>query len=72
MTPGLGGAAVSEPAKAPNGVSIEQIDGHWAVQIVEHGEVTQSLFVTEEFARNFAAGQRARLGLLKAGADAKQ
>lgn len=44
-----------------NSVSIEQLDGQWAVQIVEDGVITQQLFETEEFARNFAAGQWQRL-----------
>lgn len=44
-----------------NGVSVEHIDGQWAVQVVENGKVFQRLFETEEFAENFAAGQRARL-----------
>jgi hypothetical protein len=44
-----------------NAVSIEHIDGQWAVQLVENGETTQHLFETEEFARNFAAGQWIRL-----------
>lgn len=48
---------------AHKGVSIEHIDGKWAVQIVEAGEVTQHLFETEEWAINFAAGQRMRLGI---------
>lgn len=42
-------------------VSIAPIDGKWAVQVLEAGEVTQKLFETEEYARNFAAGQRLRL-----------
>ena len=42
-------------------VSIEHIDGQWAVQVLEAGKVTQRLFETEEYARNFAAGQRLRL-----------
>ena len=44
-------------------VSIEHIDGKWAVQIVEGEEVSQHLFETEEWAINFAAGQRMRLGI---------
>ncbi|AMX97739.1 hypothetical protein EOA22_28060 [Mesorhizobium sp. M7A.F.Ca.US.014.04.1.1] len=43
------------------GVRIEHIDGQWAVELVENGEITQHLFETEEFARNFAAGQWLRL-----------
>lgn len=45
--------------KSKNSVSIEQLDGHWAV--LEDGAITQQLFETEEFARNFAAGQWQRL-----------
>ncbi|RUW61180.1 hypothetical protein EOA16_15315 [Mesorhizobium sp. M7A.F.Ca.US.008.03.1.1] len=47
--------------KPKNSVSIEQLDGHWAVQILEDGAITQQLFETLEFARNFAAGQWQRL-----------
>ena len=47
----------------PNAVKIEHIDGQWAVQLVDAGEVTQHLFVTQQFARNFAAGQAVRLGV---------
>lgn len=42
-------------------VRIEQIDGQWAVHIVEKGQTTEFLFEKEEFAKNFAAGQRIRL-----------
>jgi hypothetical protein len=44
-------------------VRVEHNDGQLAVQIAEDGEVTQRLFETEEFAMNFAEGQRIRLGL---------
>ncbi|MER9206850.1 hypothetical protein [Mesorhizobium sp. M0771] len=47
--------------ESTNGVRVERIDGQWAVQIFENGETTQHLFENEEFARNFAAGQRIRL-----------
>ena len=40
------------------GVRVEHIDGHWAVQVAENGEVLQRLFEIEEFARSFADGQR--------------
>jgi len=53
----------AEDTPGPTGVSIEHIDGQWAVQIVDSGEITQRLFEEEQFARNFAAGQRVRLGL---------
>lgn len=45
-----------------NSVLIEHIDGQWAVQIVEDGKVSQQ-FETEQFAQNFAAGQKVRLKL---------
>ena len=35
-------------SKVEAGVSVEHIDGHWAVQVVEDGEVTQQIFETEE------------------------
>jgi hypothetical protein len=56
-------AVDADDTARPAGVLIEHIDGQWAVQIVEDGEVTQRLFEEEEFARSFAAGQRLRLGL---------
>ena len=46
-----------------NDVRVERLDGEWAVQIVENGNVTQRLFENEQFARNFANGQRLRLSL---------
>jgi hypothetical protein len=46
-----------------NAVAIEHIDGQWAVQIIEDGSVTQRTFETLEYARNFAEGQKSRLGL---------
>ena len=45
-----------------SGVRLEKIDGHWTVFIVENGETFQRTFETEEFAKNFAAGQRVRFG----------
>ncbi|TPM96620.1 hypothetical protein FJ977_18685 [Mesorhizobium sp. B2-1-3A] len=44
-----------------NDVRVERLDGEWAVQIVENGNVTQRLFENEQFAKNFANGQRMRL-----------
>lgn len=44
-----------------NPVAVEHIDGQWAVQVFENGAVYQRIFETEEFANNFAAGQRLRL-----------
>jgi hypothetical protein len=41
-------------------VAVEHIDGHWAVQVFEDGEVYQRLFESEEYANSFAAGQRLR------------
>lgn len=55
----MGVRAVDDDQRA--GVRIEHIDGQWAVELVENGEITQHLFETEEFARNFAAGQWLRL-----------
>lgn len=55
----VGVRAVDDDQRA--GVRIEHIDGQWAVELVENGEITQHLFETEEFARNFAAGQWLRL-----------
>ncbi|PWJ94704.1 hypothetical protein C8D77_1011390 [Mesorhizobium loti] len=46
--------AVDAPRQT--GVSIQPIDGQWAVRIVENGETIQRLFEEEQFARNFAAG----------------
>jgi hypothetical protein len=48
-------------SRDPNGIRIERIDGLWTVFVVEHGATTQRTFENEEWARNFAAGQRARL-----------
>ncbi len=54
----------SDAEKTPaNDVRVERLDGEWAVQIVENGKVTQRLFETEQFAKNFANGQRFRLSL---------
>ena len=49
--------------KVPNDVRLEKLDGHWAVFVVEDGHTDEMKFETEEFAKNFAAGQRDRLGL---------
>jgi hypothetical protein len=54
---------MDRPDQNTNGITIEQIDGKWAVQVVEDGVAIQQLFETEEFAMNFAEGQRLRLGL---------
>ncbi|WP_164757833.1 hypothetical protein [Mesorhizobium sp. M7D.F.Ca.US.004.03.1.1] len=46
----------ADDAPRPTGVSIQPIDGQWAVRIVENGETIPRLFEEEQFARNFAAG----------------
>ena len=48
-------------------VRIEHIDGHWTVFVHEDGETSQETFETEQFAHNFADGQRIRLGLTEDG-----
>ena len=42
-------------------VRVERIDGQWIVFVHGDGETTQRVFENEEWARNFAAGQRTRL-----------
>ena len=49
-------------AHQQNGVRLKKIDGHWTVFIFENGDTFQQTFETEEFAKNFAAGQRFRFG----------
>jgi hypothetical protein len=44
-------------------VRLEKLDGIWTVFVVENGETMQKTFVTKAFGKNFAAGQRLRLGL---------
>jgi hypothetical protein len=46
-----------------NDVRLEKLNGGWTVFVVEDGETTQKTFETMHFAKNFAAGQRMRLGL---------
>lgn len=46
-----------------NAVRVEHIDGEWAVQVMEKGEVTQHRFELRSFAVSFATGQRMRLGV---------
>jgi hypothetical protein len=46
-----------------NAVDIKQDDKRWTVRITEGKKVEKGKFTTEEFANNFAAGQRVRLGL---------
>jgi hypothetical protein len=47
----------------PAAVTIEQLDGQWVVHFTVDGNTTQRSFGLEEHAKNFAAGQRVRLGL---------
>ncbi len=54
---------MDDPDNRSNAVAVEQIDGQWAVIVVEGDELTQRIFETEEFAINFASGQAARLGV---------
>jgi hypothetical protein len=44
-------------------VAVEFADGHWWVTIIEEGEQHRQSFESQEFAENFATGQRIRLGL---------
>ena len=54
-------AANAEPEQ--NDVRLEKVDGAWTVYLVEDGNITQQTFETKKFAKNFASGQRIRLGL---------
>jgi hypothetical protein len=47
----------------PVTVAIEHLDGQWVVRFTVDGKATQRLFDLEVQAKNFAAGQRVRLGL---------
>jgi hypothetical protein len=47
----------------PVTVAIEHLDGQWVVCFTVDGQVTQRLFDLEVHTKNFAAGQRMRLGL---------
>jgi hypothetical protein len=47
----------------PATVAIEHLDGQWVVHFTVDGEATQRLFDLGVHAKNFAAGQRVRLGL---------
>jgi hypothetical protein len=49
-----------------NEVRMEKLDGAWSVFVVEDGQTSQRTFETKQFAKNYAAGQRIRLGLLVA------
>jgi hypothetical protein len=46
-----------------NEVRVEKLDGAWSVFVVEDGQTSQRTFETKQFAKNYAAGQRIRLGL---------
>lgn len=45
-----------------NHVRVEHAEGQWTVFVVEGGHTSRHEFETEQFARNFAAGQRLRIG----------
>jgi hypothetical protein len=44
-------------------VAVELLDGQWVVHYMVDGKVMHRSFGLEEHAKNFAAGQRVRLGL---------
>ena len=47
----------------PNAVKVTRFDDQWTVEVVEDGVTMQRLFDRPEFALEFEARQRARLGL---------
>jgi hypothetical protein len=47
----------------PNAVTVTRFDDQWTVEVVEDGVIMQRLFDRPEFALEFEARQRARLGL---------
>ena len=47
----------------PNAVRVTRFDDQWTVEVVEDGVTMQRLFDRPEFALEFEARQRARLGL---------
>jgi hypothetical protein len=49
----------------PNAVTVRRFDDQWTVEVVEDGVIMQRLFDRPEFALEFEARQRARLGLAK-------
>ena len=49
----------------PNAVTVGRFDDQWTVEVVEDGVIMQRLFDRPEFALEFEARQRARLGLAK-------
>ena len=44
-------------------MAIEYLDGQWVVHYTVDGDIIHRSFGLAEHAQNFAAGQRARLGL---------
>ncbi|UVK41495.1 hypothetical protein LHFGNBLO_002203 [Mesorhizobium sp. AR10] len=56
-------AAPPDNHEQPATVAIEHLHGKWVVHFTVDGEATQCLFDLEVHAKNFAAGQRVRLGL---------
>jgi hypothetical protein len=49
----------------PNAVTVTRFDNQWSVEVVEDGVTMQRLFDRPEFASEFEARQRARLGLTR-------
>ena len=49
----------------PNAVTVTRVDDQWTVEVAEDGVIMQRLFDRPEFALEFEARQRARLGLAK-------
>jgi hypothetical protein len=49
----------------PNAVKVTRFDDQWTVEVVEDGVSMQRLFDRPEFALEFEARQRARLGLTR-------
>jgi hypothetical protein len=51
--------------QSANAVTVTRFDDQWTVEVVEDGVIMQRLFDQPEFAWEFEARQRARLGLAK-------
>jgi hypothetical protein len=49
--------------QSANAVTVTRFDDQWTVEVVEDGVIMQRLFDRPEFALEFEARQRARLGL---------
>jgi hypothetical protein len=49
----------------PNAVTVTRFDDQWSVEVSEDGVIMQRLFDRPEFASEFEARQRARLGLTR-------